>query len=92
MISALSLRKPANFSIRARCKSSTRFDKGLSRIDNSLDVVSFIRQQMSQLVMKRLLFTNLENFMIARQQKPFVLRENQSSTDTDSLGEEDFLN
>ena len=60
----------------ANCKSSARYEKGLNRIDNSLDIVSFMRQQMSELVVRRIMFTKFERFLINRQQKPFVLREN----------------
>ena len=88
---ALSLRKPARFSVLANCKSSMRYEKGLSRIDDSLDIVSFIKKQMRESVMKRLLFTKFEKFMINRQQKPFVLKQNFSSDDSDDLNESDFF-
>ena len=62
-----------------------RYEKGLRRIDDSLDIVSFIRKQMKDLVVKRLMFTKFERFMISRQQKPFVLNQNESSEDSDDL-------
>ena len=63
---ALSPRKPARFSVFANCKSSKRYEKGLSRIDDSLDIVGFIRKQMRESVVKRLMFTKFERFMINR--------------------------
>ena len=73
LVRALASRKPAKFSICARYKSSVRYEKGLNRIDDSLDIVRFIRHQMSEMIVKRLMFTKLERFMINHQQKPFVL-------------------
>ena len=46
---------------------------------------------MSELVMRRLMFTKFERFMINRQQNPFVLRENQKSSDSNNFDSEDFF-
>ena len=62
----MSLRRPAKFNMREKFKSSVRYQNGLSRIEDSLDIVSFMRQQMSELVVRRLLFTKFERYMINR--------------------------
>ena len=48
---------------------------------------------MSELVVRRLLFTKFERYMINRQQKPFVLRETETETssDSDDLNRDKFL-
>ena len=88
----LNSRPPARFKL-FHCLSSRKqerrvklFEKASDQIDSQLDIINFIKQQMSRIVERRLLFNQVERFLIMKQRDPFVLtsrRDDSHSTDQD---------
>ena len=75
-------RKPARFRyfiwICGNQRKRKLYDIAKERVGKHLDVVNFMKEQMSVLVMQRIIFTKLENLLIRNQRMPYVLQEKNS--------------
>ena len=56
------------------------YDIASKRMGNHLDLVNFIREQMTVKIMQRVIFTKLENLLIKNQRMPYVLEEKGSES------------
>ena len=79
MENEIARRIPARFHL-CRCLCSWKdsigdrlFTVAEDRISREIDIVSFIRQQMIDDIVRRLLFTRMERYLIRNQANPFVL-------------------
>ena len=77
-------------------KKRDQFDIAQRRIGHHLDIVNFINEQMQMKVMRHLIFTKFENFLLKRQRMPFVLEtkepETSSCDDLEFLLKDDAAN
>ena len=55
------------------------------RISDQLDLVRFIRQQLSGEVHRRIAFTSLERYLVRHQRRQFILKEKYESTSSSQL-------
>ena len=86
-------RKSAKFGMFSLCKrrDRRRLSRATEIVESELDIVSFMRKQMTDRIAWRLLFTQKERFMIRHQESPFVLTERKRSSDSEQYDQSEFF-